>query len=131
MTLRGKTSKAKAHRDDDWDDVPLSGDPAGDLAVMRTGDGHVALVPVAIQRLRGEPLEAYAQLQDRARALSDHRDDLATSVHECRSLGVSWNSIAFALGVTGQAARQRWGLAAVLDDRGQVSALGGHKPRNR
>ena len=131
---RGRKRTVVTGTSDEWNDRPLSGDPGGDVAVTRTPEGQIAYVPVAIQRLAGGALEAYAELQGCIGQLHQLRGITTEVVRECRAEGVSWASIGFAAGITGEAARRRWSADVqdqVLDDRGQVSALGGYTPRNR
>ena len=102
---------------------------------MRTGDGVGVVLPRAVRGLRGEALEAAAELQRVAVQRSELDEAMGHLAGHLRDLGVSWGVIGWSVGTTSQAAQKRWGKDVdedqVLDDRGQVSALGGYTPRNR
>ena len=105
------------------------------VAIVRTGDGSAVVLPRAVRGLRGEALEAAAELQRVAVHRTELDEQMGHLAGHLRDLGVSWGVIGWSVGTTAQAAQKRWGKDVdedqVLDDRGQVSALGGHKPRNR
>lgn len=111
MTRRGKADPSDRTADE-WYDEPQCSDPEGSVAVMRTPVGHVAFVPIAIQRLTGDALDAYGELQKATGRLHAARSSVQASVVECRELGVSWASIGWSVGTTGDACRKRWGMEA-------------------
>jgi hypothetical protein len=49
------------------------------------------------------------RLIDAAQAVADAERDLASAAHAARDAGASWAQIGDALGLTRQAAQQRWG----------------------
>lgn len=105
------TTRGGARAFEDWDDEPMGG--AGDdetpVAIMRTDDGKAVLVPVGVQRLRGEALWAFARVEAGAVARAEAQVVIASAVVEARAQGVSWASLGWALGTTGEAARKRFG----------------------
>jgi hypothetical protein len=82
------------------------------VELHKTADGVAYLLPRAVKGLTGRALERYIDLQDAEReiwALREHQDDY---VRELRAAGVSWASLGFAVGITGEAARKRWDVRA-------------------
>lgn len=85
------------------------GDDVGEVALMRTPDGAVVFVPRAIQSLSGAGLSAFGDLEKASMALREAQLEVEKCVAECRAAKVSWNSVGWVLGITGSAARQRFG----------------------
>lgn len=81
-------------------DVVVRGGPAGREAVV---------VPRGIARLGEEGFELMHTLQHIALELARLTDSLEVTVDSARARGMSWASIGFCVGTTGEAARQRWG----------------------
>lgn len=86
----------------------MTGDPGGDVTIGKTTAGKVVVVPVAIRRLGGPALDAYGDLERAALDLARARAVVEAAVIGCREEGISWDSIGWAVGTTGEAARQRW-----------------------
>lgn len=82
--------------------------PDEDVEVRRLGDRAV-LVPKAARRLDGEALHAFGQVQQVARAYVELDAWRSEAVEAARDAGVSWHLIGWCLGVTGDAARRRFG----------------------
>jgi len=83
-------------------------DDAVSVAVQRSSTGRAALVPVAVQRLTGQALDNFADLEHAALQAAKARDAVTALVIEARSLGTSWNSIGWAVGTAANSARERW-----------------------
>jgi hypothetical protein len=79
----------------------------GNIALCATCDKMRSAVGTtnAAQRLPGAELH---QLITAARALAQAEHDLAHSVRQARRAGASWTHVGDALGVSRQAAQQRW-----------------------
>lgn len=88
-------------------------DPGEDvrLYVSEGRDGHrqVTALPASVRRLTGERLEVINELQALGRQAEWIRNRYDLLVPEARELGVSWAAIGFSVGLTGEAARLRWG----------------------
>lgn len=65
--------------------------------------------PRAVSRLGADQREALDRLVRQAREIERQRALLDATVRKARDQGVSWAVIGWALGTTGEAARQRWG----------------------
>jgi hypothetical protein len=114
MTTPKKTPKkrpAPTPRTDPYDDFSDIGNDEHDddgMAIVKV-DGMAALVPLAIRRLEPSSMRHMAKLQNvvrRRQALGELVDEL---VADARSQGVSWSSVGWCVGTTGDAARKRWG----------------------
>jgi hypothetical protein len=73
------------------------------------GERSAVLVPVAFSRLSQEAVEVVADLQRKALALREIRDEVEALVIESRDAGASWAVIGWSIGMNGEAARKRWG----------------------
>lgn len=97
----------------DYDPAVGAVDPGEDvrLYVSQGRDGHrqAVALPASIRRLTGERLEVIEQMQRHARVAEHARLSIDELVPEARELGVSWAAIGFSVGLTGEAARLRWG----------------------
>lgn len=92
-------------------------------------DPAAAIIEATTQAARTDATAALSELA----ALRSLVDGLTVDyVEKCRREGRSWAQIGACLGVSKQAAHERYGQARpVTDDRGQVAALGGYVPLNR
>ena len=80
-----------------------------DVLVTREDDGSVTMVPRSVSALGGETRALVTEATRLAAAIAEAQADLAELVGEMREAGVSWSAIGWAVGTTGEAARQRWG----------------------
>ena len=111
MTTKKPAKKAAAKRPNPW---PLGFDPMGDFgddAVVdfwKSPQGEALVLPRSAGRLDGERFAMLRDLQRHGhelRSLESHVDSLAEA---CHAEGISWSLIGFAIGLTGEAARQRY-----------------------
>jgi hypothetical protein len=104
---------ARKREGDDWEPAVGSVDPGEEVRVYvsetRDGHRHAVALPASVRRLTGERLEVVETLQDHARQIEFLRGRLDEVVPIARELGVSWAAIGFSVGLTGEAARLRWG----------------------
>ena len=70
------------------------------------------LPPRALQRLTPQARNTLAAVQNLAATLLSLEEHLDRHVVELRQEGASWQVIGWALGVTGEGARKRWGEMA-------------------
>lgn len=73
------------------------------------GERHAAVLPRSISRLNEDQTYWVKALQRNAIEMEGLRQKLDTLVDHAREDGVSWAAIGWSLGVTGEAARVRWG----------------------
>jgi hypothetical protein len=73
------------------------------------GERHAMLLPRGARALDGEAREVVRLLSRQAAWMHEVTGYIEELVHESRELGVSWSVIGWAVGTTGEAARQRWG----------------------
>jgi len=78
------------------------------VAVAADGKRSAVIVPRAFARLSEEGMEVVSDLQRKALALHDLRDEVEALVIEAREAGASWGVIGWSVGTSDQAARQRW-----------------------
>lgn len=99
--------------DEDWRDHAVGGSYTGEveIRVRENPDGtrEAVIVPRGIKRLGEEGFFLMRQLQQTTIALRKLSEQLEGQVGEAREVGMSWDSIGFCVGTTGEAARQRWG----------------------
>ena len=76
------------------------------------GKRSTVIVPRAFARLSQEGMEVVSDLQRKAFALHDLRDEVEALVIQSREAGASWAVIGWSVGTSGDAARQRWGELA-------------------
>lgn len=102
--------RAKKDPVDDWEDDPMSAElPEGDSAsVVRTAEGRAVILPWAVRNLRGQALEACAVLERIAIQNQEGRERQGLAVVQAREHGVSWDTIGWMVGTTGDAARKRY-----------------------
>lgn len=73
------------------------------------GERYAVVVPRSIKnmsRLQREPFADLQRVGDQLEQLENQARELA---EECRRAGVSWSAVGFALGITGEGARLRYG----------------------
>jgi hypothetical protein len=80
-------------------------------------DRRASFVPRSVRNLSPEVQPVWNRLTDAAEHVAAAQQALADAVTACRTVGLSWSSIGFALGVTEAGARKRY------DDRPLV-----HRP---
>ena len=68
-----------------------------------------SLVPRSVESLGGAQVEAVQRIQRAELERRDVERQLDELVLKARASGVSWAALGWALGVTGQAAQQRYG----------------------
>lgn len=113
--MKAKRTRRKAAPErvpDDWE-PRLGGaiDGPVEMAVMVGPDGqrHAVVLPRSVAKLEGEAAEVVSQLQHAAADAEKARRRVERLVLEAREVGASWDAIGWSVGVTGSAARQRWG----------------------
>lgn len=91
---------------------PVADDETVSIVVLKKQDGTDAavLVPRSIRNAPPHLLEVYSDLQTTAALIEQAMRDLDATVLEAREMGASWGSIGWSVGISQQAARQRWGL---------------------
>lgn len=98
---------------DDYDMASSLGNGTDDddgVAVALTANGGAVFVPQSLRRASPAQREVVRQLQLTVLRRQRLMDEVDALVAELRSSGVSWNSIGWSVGTTGEAARQRWGV---------------------
>lgn len=98
---------------EDWDGFDQGPtDFDGDEVLVVTGlpGGAAAVVPRSLERLDGESKVLMAAVMRKAAEINEMHAQLSELVAEARERGVSWAGIGWAVGTTGEAARQRWGI---------------------
>lgn len=73
---------------------------------------HVEEFAHAEWRRHLQPLDAATEVSRAAKAVAEHQQRLEAAVLEARRLGLSWEKIGAAAGITRQAAHERWGRVA-------------------
>jgi len=89
--------------------MPGTDQPAPGGVVIWKVDGQAVIVPRALRNLEGESLRAVARLQLLARQRVDLEDELEDAVMAGRAVGLSYASIGWCFGVSGQAVRMAYG----------------------
>jgi hypothetical protein len=104
-------SRQRKTRETDLEAVAVGhADPGGDGSVSVVfRDGVATILPTAMRSLRGPALEVVEDLQDTVRRIAEDQDRLAALVTVGRSVGLSWGSLGWCIGTTGQACAQRFG----------------------
>jgi hypothetical protein len=90
----------------DGDSTDLDDEP---VEVTRDASGRAALVPRSLQGLDADARAVVSDVMRTAAAVHQEQANLALLVADARERGVSWSGIGWAVGTTGEAARQRWG----------------------
>lgn len=91
------------------EELHLGGDVAADddLAVVLTSGGLAVLAPRSIRALRGDALEAVADLQHTVAEMERLRGQAYSLAYELRvHHGASWSAIAWCMGLSESRARQ-------------------------
>lgn len=88
------------------------GSIGGDVAFIRLDGGGMLMLPTAVRRLDDEGLDLVAHLQSVVARISEDQYHLDGLVAAAREGGLSWAVIGWSVGTTGEAARQRWGMAS-------------------
>jgi hypothetical protein len=88
------------YEDDDFGDE--------ERVVIRTPEGRAAVLPTSARRLRGDALEAYAELMALGVQVAELEDRMTKLADESREYGVSWALIGAAVGLTGAGAQKRY-----------------------
>lgn len=89
--------------------------PGSGAAAAAEGAGAAPvgrLFPRGITRLGQPGVESAERLQEAAASILAVTRRLDEVVSEARARGLSWDSVGFCVGMTGEAARQRWGGVA-------------------
>lgn len=89
--------------------LPGTGQPAPDGVVIVMRDGQAVILPRALRNLDGEDARAVARLQLLARQRVDLEDELEDAVMIARARGLSYASIGWCFGVSGEAVRKAYG----------------------
>lgn len=103
-------------RSDDFEPMQLGTREGAEdgVSVYRTkgpdGKQHAALMPQALGKLGKEGILMASDIQHTVLTIRQKQDELAELIAEARDMGMSWNSIGWCVGTTGDAARQRWGM---------------------
>ena len=77
------------------------------------GSAFVAPTPTSYRRLSDVQRRTFARLQDHAEQLAAMDQHMRELVADARDAGVSWGLIGWSLGMTGEGARQRYGVGPV------------------
>lgn len=85
--------------------------PDDSVAIIRTPSGAALALPNSARRLDEEGLMTVRELQSIGHQLAILEGQAETVAAECRASGVSWSLIGWCLGLTGEAARRRYGDA--------------------
>ena len=83
-------------------------DGGEDLAVIVGGSGAF-LAPRSIRQATSRQRDVAARLQGLVRELDGLRVQLQMAVVDARAEGLSWSTIGWCVGLTGEAARKRFG----------------------
>jgi hypothetical protein len=77
---------------------------------VRLGEVEIrAVEPRSVKALKARDRQAVSDLVSVTGAIHDAQRKQVVAVRSLRSAGVSWGAIGWAVGTTGEAARQRWG----------------------
>ena len=121
----GREKPRKPRAGKNWEDVPLvdvgpqvrQPEPVGEAVYVAAGTGagsaFVAPTPASYRRLSDAQRRTFARLQDHAEQLAAMDQHMRELVADARNAGVSWGLIGWSLGMTGEGARQRYGLGPV------------------
>jgi hypothetical protein len=103
---------APKRRDDDPLDVRPPGgdgtDDLGDVVITQYPDG-VFLLPTAMRRASARQRQAFDQIVGLQYKLMEDRKLIDQAVEHARKNGISWASIGWALGISGDGALKRFG----------------------
>src|SRR4051794_25912419 len=107
MTQKKAKAAPRPGLPDDLDTHVGEDDYDGEVDVIRTGQGAVIVLPTRLRKASNDQLEAVADLQTIATTISRQVELLGDAVRTARSLGLSWDSIGWSVGTTGNAANKR------------------------
>jgi hypothetical protein len=82
--------------------------PDDGLVIRRGALGQAVILPTSVAKLSPHEYELAYAVQEAAMQLRDWRDLLDERVEHARVAGMSWSTVGFLVGTTGEAARQRW-----------------------
>lgn len=77
---------------------------------MNTPVAPGPLAPLSVRRLGTEALSALSELQRLVLERQRLSEQIDGQVGKLRDAGASWGAVSWAVGTTGEAARQRWGV---------------------
>lgn len=80
-----------------------------DVVIVREETGSVSIVPRSVRKAPPEAREAITSMVRAAAAYEQALIELGATIETARDLGVSWDAVGWAVGVTGSGARKRWG----------------------
>lgn len=115
MAKRGRRPRSRPVDWSEFGDAVVGSGWDGDVSVVVRDEGgarEAIFLPRGITRLGEEGFEIAHELQHITGALRIGTERLEAAVRDARALGLSWDSIGFCVGTTGEAARQRWGVVA-------------------
>jgi hypothetical protein len=85
-------------------------DPGGDGSVsVLFRDGAAVMLPTAMRSLSGPALEVVEDLQATVRRIAEDQERVDVLVGAGRSLGLSWGSLGWCMGISAAGVRQRFG----------------------
>ena len=90
------------------EDAHLGRDDGEDVAVM-VGDVGAFLAPKSIRDATSRQRRLASELQRHVRDIEAARVQLQMTVVDARAEGLSWSAIGWCVGLTGEAARKRFG----------------------
>ncbi len=97
----------------DSDEWEYDRDPEGFKVETRkhplTGQRHAVILPARARKLDGETFALFSRAQHAGIAIGEQMELLGELVPELRKRNVSWSLIGWAVGLTGEAVRQKWG----------------------
>lgn len=103
---------ARYEDDDDWRDAGPGGAYDGEVSIVVQeidGERQAAFVPRGIGRMGEEGLFWMNRMQTKTMQLRELALELETDIRDAREAGMSWDSIGFCIGTTGEGARKRYG----------------------
>jgi hypothetical protein len=80
------------------------------MAKDEDGNRHAAIMPRAMGKLGRDGILMASDLQRTILAMQKLQGQLEDQIREARDLGMSWNSIGWCIGTSGNAVQQRWGV---------------------
>jgi hypothetical protein len=91
----------------DREDLP-DGQVDGDVLIWRSPEGRIGILPRALRNAGPDARQVATALQHNALEIQKLMSETASLVSAGRSLGLSWDSLGWCLGVTGQAVQKRY-----------------------
>lgn len=82
-----------------------------EVVVSQDDDGarHAAIMPRAMSKLGRDGVLMASDLQHTILEMQKLQTQLEEQIEEARVMGMSWNSIGWCIGISGNAVQQRWG----------------------